>query len=902
MPETETGIKPQNQLRRTVVVEGRYARRWHQTQAAIQGEQGLLVVSMEELAARLAGGFLRSVRTDTLKASVREAVAAGPLDDLETIKDLPGFQRAAAATLAKSWRAGLHLEKSANPRTRSLAMLERNVRSRLPKNQLPHAELAKAAMERAALAPALLGRIEIHGRTELSPVWRDLLLCLSGATDLTWVAGARSTPDWLSETDVAVSTTPAAEPEIRAVSCATPRHEILEALRWARQHLANGTPAHQIGIAAASTTTWDDHMLALSDAAKLPVHFIHGKPALATPEGQLAAALAEVLLRGLSRSRMIRLVDLLGSSVERFRSLPEDWRKILPDDAPLLNADRWDQLLDQLSPEDFPDGSDHRPLLRQIMKVLRQGLAGAEDIGDALLKDSDALAIWKRALLEGPPAALDVTLAGLRVQDETEPGAAIVWGPASALAAVPRPFCWLVGLTSRTWPRRSGEDPLLPAHVLPQENLDPLPIHESDRRDFRTICGTSSGQIVCSRARRDSEGRQNGISPLFPRDIEEERHSQTRVPEHAVSESDRLSARPGEFARQSLARSAAQTWMDWRSDELTANDGLIRPGHPILLRALNRTQSATSLVRLLRDPLGYLWTYGFDWKAPEETEEPLTLDALAFGSLLHDFLQETVNRLESAADGGFAGASPIDVEHTVTSAANRVAERWASERPVPPPVIWQRKCEEVRELAVAALTRDEAPLPGQKTWAEVQFGYAGRRKASSGSAHARPPWDLSTPVFIAGTQIRIGGFIDRLDLSGDRTHARVTDYKSGKYPGKRLQVHGGAELQRCLYAFAVRSLIDGRPDVEARLVYPRSNEPDLVLNDPETTLAELAEYLNAAAAHFRGGRTLAGPAAEDRFYDLSFALPGGSKEIYLKAKELQTAGALFPLSRLWKDP
>ena len=67
----------------------------------------------------------------------------------------------------------------------------------------------------------------------------------------------------------------------------------------------------------------------------------------------------------------------------------------------------------------------------------------------ALQSFREALGIWKRALLEGPPAALDVSLAMLRIQDEIEPGAAVVWGPALAIAAFPRPFCRLVGLTSR---------------------------------------------------------------------------------------------------------------------------------------------------------------------------------------------------------------------------------------------------------------------------------------------------------------------------------------------------------------------------------------------------------------------------------------------------------------------
>ena len=892
------------------MVHNRYARRWYQTQAAIEGEQGLLIVTIEELAARLAGGFLRSIRADTLKATVGEAAAARSLGELDKIKELPGFQRAAAASLSKAWSAGLTLdektkarkEETGTARIGSLVTLEREVRLRLPKNQIPPGELVEAALKRVGHAPSIFGRIEIHGRTEMSPVWRELLSRISLQTDVVWVAEARQTPDWLPRSGIAVETTPASDPGIRAVSCASPRHEILEALRWARQHLAEGAASYQIAITAASPALWDDHMLALADAANLPLHFIHGRPALSTAEGQLAAALAEILLRGFSRSRMVRFVALLRSCGKRFSPLEGDWWEALPDDAPLLTADRWEKAIAALAPKDFADGNDHRPLLQEIIETLRQGLEKAAEIGEGLLEGKEALAIWHKALSEGPPAALDVTLSELRVPDGVEPGAAIVWGPASAIAAVPRPLCWLVGLTSRSWPRRASEDPLLPNHVIAAERLDPLPVHEADRRDFSTIRKMTDRQVVCSRARRDSEGRLNGVSPLYPQDIDEAYLAQSREPEHAASAGDRLMARPDEFAVLPRARSAIETWMDWRKNKLTIHDGRVRAHHPLLLRALDRRQSASSLVRLLCDPLGYLWTYGFGWKAPDETDEPLTLDALAFGNLLHDILEEAVTQMEGAEASGFASASNDAIKHAVEKAVNTVANRWVDTRPVPPPVVWDCKCSEAMELATTALTRAETPLPGQRSWAEIPFGADRRAEALSEGARARLPWDPMAPVRIAGTAVRIGGSIDRLDLAGDRSRARVTDYKSGKQPKSPPQIKGGAELQRCFYAFAVKSLIATQPKVEARLLYPRSGDQALALDDTEGTLARLAEYLDAATALFAQGKVLPGPSADESWYDLVFALPGGAMERYLERKRPLVDAALAPLSDLWEEP
>ncbi len=899
--------KLRNTVRKTLVVHSRYGWQSHRTQAALEGEQGLNLLTMEQLAARLAGGFLRPIDRDALKSAVKSAVSE-PLGELDSIKTLPGFQRAAAASLSKAWRAGLMLdEQAANAtsepvklRLDSLAILEREVLSRLRDNQLRPRDLARAAEQRVAHAPGICGQIEIHGRTEMSPVWQPLLSLLRRETNVVWVAGAREVPDWLRNSGIQVRTAPKANPAVRALSCASPRHEVLEALRWARRHLARGVLPQQIAITAASPQNWDDHMLALGESSNLPLHFIHGRSALSTAEGQLAAALAEILLRGFSRARVVRLAALLRTRNQRFNSLPGNWWQALPDGAPLLDAPRWRRAIADMGGPDSPVG-DYRPLLEEIIGTLARGWKKSADIGELLLSGR-ALRIWRKALLEGPAAALDITLTGLRIDDGLEPGAAMVWGPASAIAAAPRPYCRLLGLTSRSWPRRASEDSLLPNHVIPADRLDPLPVHEADRRDFETILRTAEDEVVCSRARRDSEGRLNGISPLYPHHLGETHLAQSREPEHAASASDRLMARPEEFRRLPHAVSARETWRDWHRRRLTAHDGLVRSGHPLLVRALDRWQSASSLVKLLRDPQGYLWTYGFGWRAPEETDEPMTLDALAFGSLLHDILQETVARLEEARAGGFAAASADEIEQVTQQAADQVRARWDDSRPVPPPVVWTRKCKEAEAMARDALTLDEEPLPEQRSWVEVPFGGGPRLEDLDEEVRVRLPWDPGSDVRIPRTNIRINGFIDRFDLAGNRSRARVTDYKSGKPSRRPPQIRGGAELQRCLYAFAVGRLISPAPQVDTRLLYPRDGGSLCPLDDPDETLEGLADYLAAAAISFTRGNALPGPAANETWYGLAFALPGGSRESYLEVKRPLANRALADIAPLWDEP
>ena len=896
-------------MRRTLVVHNRNAWRSHRTQAALEARQGLQLFTIEQLAARLAGGFFQAIDPDGLKTAVGEALAT-PLGELDVIKTLPGFQRAAAATLAKAWTAGLDLaeeiaaasDPTATARLNSLAALETEVLARLPKSQLRPHDLVAAALQRVCHAPTLFGRIEVHGRTEMSPVWRPLLAAIAQETEVVWIAEARRVPDWLSSTGVPVEARAPERPTTIAISCASPRHEILEAWRWARRHLAQGASPQEIAIAAASPDAWDDHMLALAECANLPIHFVHGRAALSTPQGQLAAALAEILLRGFSRARLIRLIALLRARSTRFASLPGDWWRALPEDAPLLDAARWGRALSALTPESFSDGTDHGLLLREIVETLSKGLNEAAEIGQLLL-EAKALTVWRKALTQGPPAALDVTLTGLRVDDGVEPDTAILWAPASAVAAGPRPLSWLVGLTSRSWPRRASEDPLLPDHIIATARLDPLPVHQADRRDFWTIHDMTSRELVCSRARRDSGGRLNGMSPLYPRSVNELYLAQSREPEHAASVSDRLLARPDEFAGLPLAISALQTWIDWYREEITGHDGLMRANHPLLLRALDRRQSATSLVKLLRDPLGYLWTYGFGWAEPEETDEPLTLDPLAFGNLLHEILEEAVTRLESAGAGGFAGASTRDVRQAVETAAEIVATRWDEDRPVPPPVVWKRKRAEAVELALIALSQHDDGLPDQHSWAEIPFGGDPKADALSEEVRSALPWNPIEPVTIPGTNIRIGGSIDRLDLAGDASRARVTDYKSGKLRGgKPPQLKGGAELQRCLYAYAVKALITSHPQVEAGLLYPRKDGKVLLLENPEGTLEKLAVFLAAASASLAAGTALPGPAAEETWYDFALALPGGAKESYLAAKLPLVAQELAAIEPLWGEP
>ena len=877
--------------RSTLVVHGRLAMRESRLAAGRDGRHGLQIMSFEQAAVRLAGGFVRPIDDESLRATIQAVLPMTPMGELETIKCLPGMIDAAVDTLHKAWRAGIDLAARAadHPRIAAIARLEAAVLGQLPSGMLRPLDIVAAATARIGHAPAVLGSMEIIGLTELSPCWRPLLQALTAHIPVQWTAGPRSTPPWLDGAGVTVTRASTQAPEISAVSAATTYHEAIEAMRWARSLLASGVSPAEIAIATASPADYDDHFLALRADANIDLHFVHGVRTVTTREGQAVAALADIVVRGLSQSRLRRLAAFCRDSGP-FETLPEGWLRILPTDAPLSTLGAWNRLFARLTPEDWPDGADHVPALRAGVEMLAKGPEAVAEIGETFLKGR-AVAIWRRALLAGPAASLDATLETLKQDDGLEACVSVAWMPASALAASPRRFVRLLGLNSSRWPRGIAEDRLIPDHIIPTPVLDPLPVNLADRRDFETILATTANTVVLSRARRDSDGRLLGRSPLLTGHGDETYLRRNATPTHAFSETDRLMARPQEFAADPQAVGAQGCWRDWRRAEITPHDGLVRADHPLVLAILGRTQSASSLRRLLRNPLSFVWVYAFGWREPQSSAEPLVLDALGIGDLVHMVLDRALRDLETG--GGLATADTQTIEAAVAQAAQTVAADWESERPVPPAVIWGRTLDDARMMAGRALSYGDDVLPGARSYGEVPFG------GSEPKSEAEAPWDTSTPVTIPDTGFNIAGYIDRLDISGDGKRALVRDYKTGRPPRGDIRLNGGRELQRCLYAFAVKALIGDDVAISASLLYPR--EPvDLQLDDPEAVLAEVTGYLRAARASLAGGAALPGPDTGGDYDDLAFALPANASATYCKRKMPAAAERLGEVAQVWE--
>jgi hypothetical protein len=67
------------------------------------------ILSLPQLAARLAGGFTTPLAKEHLDSAIQRALAEGGFVELEKVRNLPGVTRAVSRTLRKVWNADVDL-------------------------------------------------------------------------------------------------------------------------------------------------------------------------------------------------------------------------------------------------------------------------------------------------------------------------------------------------------------------------------------------------------------------------------------------------------------------------------------------------------------------------------------------------------------------------------------------------------------------------------------------------------------------------------------------------------------------------------------------------------------------------------------------------------------------------
>ncbi len=878
--------------RHTVIVEGTLSFRMQRVAAARAGDHGRDVATLPLLAARLAGGFSRPADHATLVPIVARALAELAFEELEAVKTKPGMARAVLASLARVWAADIRFDDPlyASARLSDLGRIETYLRDQLPIGALLPPDLRHQAMVGVGRAPATVGNLHFHRLISVDPLWRPLVKALAAVVEITWEAPGALDRSWFLGAILPITMQPPAH--LVCDVCADPRAEVVEALRWVRALLSDGaTQASDIAIASADLSAWDDHMLVLAADAGLPIHFASGVSALSTRAGQACAALADVMINGLSQDRVRRL-SLLSPFLSE--ALPADWMRGIPSEAGLFEPEHWARSLETLSRS---DGVPIAAILMPALRDLNVGSKAAVKLGESLLRGK-SLGLWQEALRLGPPAAMEMTLASLRIADESDPANNVVWATASDLIGAPRKHIRLLGLSSRSWPRSDRADPLLPDHVLKEHDLVDLPRLERDRLAFEILVSNPSSRVALSRSKRSADGAFLAKSALLQRKVTERPLSRTRMPEHAFSEGDRLLARIDDALKLPRIQSVMSCWTDWtRRLEPTPHDGGYRKGHPAVVRALNVPQSATSLRRLLRDPLGFVWLRALGMTAPELAVEPLQLDPVAFGDLVHELLRLAIERIEPAPS--LVRATPEEIDNALDAAASDIAESWPLTRAVPPRLLWLDTIEEARRRARRGLTIDERFGPGTRSFSEVPFG------SPQSPEERSDPWREGQEVLIGQSGIRLKGRIDRVDVKPDRRGVRMSDYKTGTTPRNLRDVilGGGAEIQRALYAITIRQLIPEASSIISRLVYLDTMGPAATLDGDTLERAgeTLLRFIDIALEGVRNGIAYAGPDTYAGYNELRIALPA-ALDRYQRRKQEGFDAAQQRLVPLWEEP
>jgi hypothetical protein len=326
--------------------------------AARAGQCGLQIFSLPQVAARLAGGFLYSITPEVLEPAIRAVIDEGGFAELASVRELPGMTRAVARTLRHAWNADIDLSDIAKrdgaARLSDLAMIEQRIKQQIPPAAMLPRDIRSAALDQVHRALAVIGPLRIERLSWIAPIWHPLLNQLCTVMPVEWEAPAAADTSWFTGSVTRVPGQSGSS-KLDLVSCADPHHEVVESLRWVRSLLSTGmAKPSEIAIAAAYPAAWDEHFLALAADTGMRIHFSHGVPALTTRDGQRCAALADILLRGLSEARVRRLVSLCTREGSVLDQLPSNWLTMLPRGATLLTLSDWQRALAGLESDGQP--------------------------------------------------------------------------------------------------------------------------------------------------------------------------------------------------------------------------------------------------------------------------------------------------------------------------------------------------------------------------------------------------------------------------------------------------------------------------------------------------------------------------------------------------------------------
>jgi hypothetical protein len=94
---------------RTAIIERPLAYQMRRLAAARTSESGLQILTLPQMASRLAGGFTYPVTAEQMEPGIQAALDEGGFAELDHVRQLPGMTRAVAWALRKAWDADVDL-------------------------------------------------------------------------------------------------------------------------------------------------------------------------------------------------------------------------------------------------------------------------------------------------------------------------------------------------------------------------------------------------------------------------------------------------------------------------------------------------------------------------------------------------------------------------------------------------------------------------------------------------------------------------------------------------------------------------------------------------------------------------------------------------------------------------
>ncbi|MGL4555965.1 MAG: PD-(D/E)XK nuclease family protein, partial [Afipia sp.] len=149
------------------------------------------------------------------------------------------------------------------------------------------------------------------------------------------------------------------------------------------------------------------------------------------------------------------------------------------------------------------------------------------------------------------------------------------------------------------------------------------------------------------------------------------------------------------------------------------------------------------------------------------------------------------------------------------------------------------------------------------------------------------------------------GRIDRVDIAAGGRGVRISDYKTGATPRRpdKIVLDRGKELQRVLYAIAIKQLVPDTSQIITRLIYLDGESPPFSLSRDalEAAADDVTRFLDKACELLERGHACPGPAARESYNDMRLALPA-ELDAYLARKAKAFGNLARDLDALWSTP